>query len=138
MTDAEKYENLNAEVAGLKSEVKNVHDSLEKNTASTSSLREDFQKLRGEMNGSLPRIERNVERIFDRLEHNQETVKTYHEKVQTHAHEISLIFTALQQKADDKGNSEAHERIWLVIKISLVAIFGSLAVLLISRAVGTL
>jgi chromosome segregation ATPase len=137
MTDAEKYEKLNTEVAGLKVEMKNVHNSLEKNNASTSGLREDFQRLRGEINGTLPRIERSVERIFDRLERNQEAVKTYHEKVQTHAHEIGLIFTALQQKADDKGNTEAHERIWFVIRISMLAIFGSLAALLVARAVGS-
>ena len=138
MSDNEKYEKLNAEVAGLKAQMKNVHDSLEKNNASTSGLREDFQRLRGEINGTLPRIQRSVDRIFDRLERNQDAVKTYHEKVQTHAHEIGLIFTALQQKADDKSNSEAHERIWLVIKISLIAIFGSLTALLVARAVGSL
>jgi len=58
--------------------------------------------------------------------------------VHTHSHEIGLIFTALQQKADDKGNSEAHNRIWLVIRISLIAIFGLLAALLIAKAVGSL
>jgi hypothetical protein len=42
---------------GNKAEMKNVHESLEKNTASTSGLREDFQRLRGEINGTLPRIE---------------------------------------------------------------------------------
>jgi chromosome segregation ATPase len=138
MTDSERYEKLNTDVAALKTQMKSVHDSLEKNTTATSAMREDFQRLRGEINGSLPRIERSVERIFDRLEHNQETVKSYHEKVQTHAHEIGLIFTALQQKADEKANSDAHERIWLVIRISLYAIFGSLAVLLLAKAVGSI
>ena len=138
MTNNKRYEKLNADVAGLKAQMKTLHASLEKNTASTSALREDFQHLRGEINGSLPRIERSVERIFDRIEHNQEAVKSYHEKVHTHAHEIGLIFTALQQKADEKANSDAHERIWLVIRISLYAIFGSLAVLLLAKAVGSL
>ncbi|MHC4740353.1 MAG: hypothetical protein ACYS8Z_00420 [Planctomycetota bacterium] len=133
-----KKEKLEAEVAGLEARMDGVQQGLEKNTEATSAMREDVARLRGEINGTLPRIERNVERIFDRLEHNQEAVKSYHEKVQTHSHEIGLIFTALQQKADDKGNSEAHNRIWLVIRISLIAIFGSLAALLIAKAVGSL
>ncbi|TET34853.1 MAG: hypothetical protein E3J72_12010 [Planctomycetota bacterium] len=73
-----KKEKLEAEVAGLEARMDGVQQGLEKNTEATSAMREDVARLRGEINGTLPRIERNVERIFDRLEHNQEAVKSYH------------------------------------------------------------
>ena len=44
-------------------------------------MREGFQRLRGEINGSLPRIEEKVERVIEHLNGREETEREYFEKV---------------------------------------------------------
>lgn len=133
MAKSNRYEQLNAEVAGLKAEMKGVQTSLEKNNESTAALREDFQHLRGEINGILPRMDKNVERIFDQLREHQETVKGYHEKVRVNEEQIDILFNSLNGKADAEANRESHSRLWMAIRISLMMLAASVLCLVLRQ-----
>jgi hypothetical protein len=75
---------VHAEVAGLQVEVHDLRQALHKNTESLSEVREGFQRLRGELNGVLPRLEEKVERVIDQLNGREETEREYIEKVRVH------------------------------------------------------
>ena len=123
---------LEAEVAGLQSRVDALGDSVNRNTDATTALRTDVARLRGELNGTLPRIDRNVELLATRVQEYQEGVRSYQEQTQVHEHEIQSVMDALGGKADRASNDEAHKRLWFVIKASLIAIAtGAVAAMLI-------
>jgi predicted nuclease with TOPRIM domain len=82
MPPEEKDRNLEAEVAGLASRVDAVQESLEKNNEATAGLGEEVARLRGEVNGTLPRIDRNVEKIFDKLDEGQKLMHACHERIE--------------------------------------------------------
>ncbi len=128
--------NLEVEVAGLASRVDAVQQSLEKNNESTAGLREDVARLRGEVNGTLPRIDRNVERLFGKLEEHEETARAYREKTEVHDHEIGILFKLNNGKADSKANDEAHSRLWLFLKVSLLAIATGAVGALVAKVYG--
>ena len=98
---------VEAEVAGLSTRVDAVQASLEKNNEATDGLREDVTRLRTEMNGHLPRIDRNVERIFDKLDEGQKLMHACHERTEVQASEIGTVFKVLNGKADKAANNEA-------------------------------
>ncbi|TET34888.1 MAG: hypothetical protein E3J72_12190 [Planctomycetota bacterium] len=133
-----KSEKLEVEMGVLKDQLDSVQESIEKNSEATSATREDVARLRGEINGTLPRIDRNLEALSRQVIEHQETVRGYYEKTAVHGEEIRIIFKAMNGKADKSANDEAHSRLWFVIRISLIAIFSSLAVLLIAKSVGSL
>jgi hypothetical protein len=114
--------NLEAEVAGLASRVDAVQAAVEKNGEATSGLQKEVARLRGEINGTLPRIDRNVERLFEKLDEHNGLVHACHERTQIHQNEIGTLFGALGSKADARSNEEAHSRLWLFLRISLLAI----------------
>ena len=126
---------LRVEVAGLASRLDAMQASLDRNVEATDGLREDVTRLRTEMNGHLPRIDRNVERIFERLDHDRERLHAYHERSQVQAHEIDTLFEIAGAKADKAGNDDAHSRLWLVMRVSLLAIMTGLAGVLIARVI---
>ncbi|MHC5057360.1 MAG: hypothetical protein ACYTKD_22015 [Planctomycetota bacterium] len=113
---------IQVEVAGLSTRVDAMQASLEKNNGATVGLREDVTHLRTEMNGHLPRIDRNVERIFDKLDEGQKLVHTCHERIEVQESEIGALFRIANGKAEKAANDEAHKRLWLFLRISLVAI----------------
>jgi hypothetical protein len=136
MPPDDNQRNLEAEVAGLTSRVDAMHESLEKNNEATTGLGEEVARLRGESNGTLPRIDRNVEKIFDKLDEGQKLMHACHERTEVQASEIGTVFKVLNGKADKAANDEAHKRLWLFLRISLLAIAtGALGVLVV-RAFG--
>jgi hypothetical protein len=114
--------NLEAELAGLSTRVDTMQASLDKNNEATAGLREDVTRLRTEMNGHLPRIDRNVGRIFEKLDEGQELMHACHERTEVQANEIGTIFRLLAGKSDKAANDESHARLWLFLRISLAAI----------------
>ncbi|MHC5058547.1 MAG: hypothetical protein ACYTKD_28140 [Planctomycetota bacterium] len=113
---------LEAEVAGLVSRVDAVQEAVEKNGEATAGLQSEFARLRGEINGTLPRIDRNVERLFERFDEHNGIVHACRERTEIHQNEIGSLFGALGSKADARSNEEAHSRLWLFLRISLLAI----------------
>ena len=95
----ERGRNVEAEVAGLSTRVDSLQESLEKNNEATADLGEEVARLRGEINGTLPRIDRNVERIFDKLDEGQKLMHACHERTEVQANEIGTIFEVLNGKA---------------------------------------
>ena len=118
----DEKKSLEAEVAGLSTRVDSLQESLEKNNEATAGLGEEVARLRGEINGTLPRIDRNVEKIFDKLDEGQKLMHACHERTEVQANEIGTIFRLLAVKSDKAANDEAHARLWLFLRISLAAI----------------
>ncbi|MHC5059218.1 MAG: hypothetical protein ACYTKD_31580 [Planctomycetota bacterium] len=114
--------NLEAELAGLSARVDTMQASLDKNNEATAGLREDVTRLRTEMNGHLPRIDRNVGRIFEKIDEGQGLMHACHERTEVQANEIETVFKLLAGKSDKAANDEAHARLWLFLRISLAAI----------------
>jgi predicted nuclease with TOPRIM domain len=128
----ESGENLKAEVAGLSSRVDAVQESLEKNNEATAGLGEEVARLRGEINGTLPRIDRNVERLFDKVDERNGLLHACHERIEVQENEIGTLFKMANGKADKAANDEAHKRLWLFLRISLIAIgMGALGALIL-------
>jgi chromosome segregation ATPase len=98
---------LEADVSALQVEVRDLRQAVEKNTESLSEVREGFQRLRGEFNGVLPRIEEKVERVIDHLNGREE----YFEKVRVHETEFRTLFEQVGKKADAEANREEHGRL---------------------------
>ena len=126
---------LRVEVAALASRLDAVQASLDRNVEATDGLRDDVTRLRTEMNGHLPRIDRNVERIFERLDHDRERLHAFNERSQVQAHEIDTIFEIAGAKAYNAANDDAHSRLWLVMRVSILAIVTGLAGVLIARVI---
>jgi predicted nuclease with TOPRIM domain len=133
----ESEQDLRAEVAGLSSRVDAAQASLEKNNEATAGLGEEVARLRGEVNGTLPRIDRNVEKIFDKLDEGQRLMHACHERTEVQANEIGTIFKMLNGKACKAENDEAHKRLWLFLRISLLAIAAASLGALVLKAFGT-
>jgi chromosome segregation ATPase len=104
---------LEADVAALQVEVHDLRQALERNTESLSEVREGFQRLRGELNGVLPRLEEKVERVIEHLNGREE----YFEKVRVHETEIGTLFEQVGKKADAEANREEHGRLWLALRL---------------------
>lgn len=122
---------IEAEVAGLSGRVDLLQKSLEKNNTATTCLGEQVARLRGEINGHLPRIEDSVTRIHQRLDVYRDEVALVREKSRIQENEIGTVLGALAGKADAKANDESHSRLWLFLQISLLAIAaGAIGVLL--------
>lgn len=121
---------VEAEVTGLQVEVRDLRQAVERNTESLSEVREGFQRLRGELNGVLPRLEEKVERVIEHLNGREDTEREYFEKVQIHEREIGTLFEQLGKKADGEANREEHGRLWLALSLffygTLVALLGLL------------
>ena len=113
---------IEAEVAGLASRVDAVQEAVEKNGEVSAGLQNEVARLRGEINGTLPRIDRNVERLFEKLDESSGIVHACRERTEIHQNEIGSLFGALGSKADARSNEEAHSRLWLFLRISLLAI----------------
>lgn len=121
---------LEADVSALQVEVHDLRQAVERNTESLSEVREGFQRLRGELNGVLPRLEEKVERVIDHLNGREETDREYFEKVRVHETEIGTLFEQVRKKADAEANREEHGRLWLALRLffygTLVALVGLL------------
>ena len=125
---------LEADVAGLSSRVDAVQAAVERNGEATAGLQKEVSRLRGELNGTLPRIDRNVERLFEKLDEASGLVHACRERTEVpacaacrdaagrHQNEIGSLFGALGSKADARSNEEANARLWLFLRISLLAI----------------
>ncbi len=136
MPPKEKARSLEAEVAGLASRVDAVQESLEKNNEATAGLGEEVARLRGEINGTLPRIDRNVEKLFEKLDESQALLHACHERTEVHENEIGVAFKLLNGKASKEANDEAHARLWLFLRISLLAIATGAMGVLVVKAFG--
>ncbi|MHC5054599.1 MAG: hypothetical protein ACYTKD_07770 [Planctomycetota bacterium] len=113
---------VEAEVAGLSIRVDAMQAAVERTGEATAGLREDVTRLRTEMNGHLPRIDRNVERLFVKLDEHNGLVHACHERIEVQESEIGALFRIANGKAEKAANDEAHKRLWLFLRISLVAI----------------
>jgi len=120
---------LEADVAALQVEVHDLRQALERNTESLSEVREGFQRLRGELNGVLPRLEEKVERVIEHLNGREE----YFEKVRVHETEIGTLFEQVGKKADAEANREEHGRLWLALRLFFYGTLASLLALLLER-----
>lgn len=127
---------IEAEVAGLQMEVRDLRQAVEKNTESLSEVREGFQRLRGELNGVLPRLEEKVERVIDHLNGREETEREYFEKVRVHETEIGTLFEHVGKKADAEANREEHGRLWLALRLFFYGTLVALAGLLVAKVLG--
>lgn len=127
---------IEAEVTGLQVEVRDLRQAVEKNTESLSEVREGFQRLRGELNGVLPRIEEKVERVIEHLNGREETEREYFEKVRVHETEIGTLFEQVGKKADAEANREEHGRLWLALRLFFYGTLVALAGLLVAKVLG--
>jgi chromosome segregation ATPase len=127
---------MDAEVAGLQVEVRDLRQAVEKNTESLSEVREGFQRLRGELNGALPRLEEKVERVIEHLNVREETEREYFEKVRVHETEIGTLFEQVGKKADAEANREEHGRLWLALRLFFYGTLVALAGLLVAKVLG--
>jgi chromosome segregation ATPase len=133
MTVPERSEHkIDPEVAGLQVEVRDLRQAVEKNTESLSEVREGFQRLRGELNGVLPRLEEKVERVIEHLNGREE----YFEKVRVHETEIGTLFEQVGKKADAEANREEHGRLWLALRLFFYGTLVALAGLLLAKVLG--
>ena len=128
--------NIEAEVTGLQVEVRDLRQAVEKNTESLSEVREGFQRLRGELNGVLPRLEEKVERVIDQLDGRKESEREYFEKVQVHEREIGTLFQQVGKKADAEANREEHGRLWLALRLFFYGTLAALVGLLLAKVIG--
>ncbi|MBI2192014.1 MAG: hypothetical protein HYU36_08525 [Planctomycetes bacterium] len=124
---------IDPEVAGLQVEVRDLRQAVEKNTESVSEAREGFQRLRGEINGSLPRIEEKVDRVINQLDGRQEVEREYFEKVQVHEREIGTLREQVGKKADGETNREEHGRLWLALRLFFYGMLTAVVGLLLSK-----
>lgn len=122
-------EKLKAEVSALQVEVRDLRAAVDRNTESIADVRDGFQRLRGEINGSLPRIEEKVDRLIDR----QETERQYFEKVQIHERQIGALYGQVAKKADAEANREEHGRLWFALKVFFYGMLTALVGLLVSK-----
>jgi hypothetical protein len=136
MSPDDKDRGLEVEVAGLSTRVDAMQASLEKNNEATAGLCEDVTRLRTEMNGHLPRIDRNVERVFNKLDEGQKLMHACHERTEVQANEIGTLFRIANGKAEKAANDEAHVRLWLVLRLSILAIAMAAVGVLVARAFG--
>lgn len=127
---------IEAEVTGLQVEVRDLRQAVEKNTESLSEVREGFQRLRGELNGVLPRLEEKVERVIEHLNGREETEREYFEKVRVHETEIGTLFEQVGKKADAEANREEHGRLWLALRLFFYGTLVALAGLLVAKVLG--
>jgi chromosome segregation ATPase len=127
---------VEAEVSGLQVEVRDLRQAVERNTESLSEVREGFQRLRGEINGALPRIEEKVERVIEQLNGREETEREYFEKVRVHETEIGTLFGQIGKKADAEANREEHGRLWLALRLFFYGTLVALAALLVAKVLG--
>jgi len=125
-----------AEVVGLQVEVRDLRQAVERNTESLAEVRDGFQRLRGEINGTLPRIEEKVERVIDQLDGHQEFERGYFEKVQVHEREIGTLFEQVGKKADAEANREEHGRLWLALRLFFYGTLAALVGLLLAKLLG--
>ncbi len=125
---------LEADVSALQVEVRDLRQALERNTESLSEVREGFQRLGGELNGVLPRLEEKVERVIDHLNGREETEREYFEKVRVHETEIGTLFEQVRKKADAEANREKHGRLWLALRLFFYGTLVALLGLLLERA----
>lgn len=124
---------VEAEVAGLQVEVRDLRQAVDRNTESLTEVRDGFQRLRGEINGVLPRLEEKVERVIDHLNGREETEREYFEKVQVHEREIGTLFEEVGRKADAEANRVEHGRLWLALKLFFYGTLAALVALLLQR-----
>jgi chromosome segregation ATPase len=110
-------------------EVRDLRQAVERNTESLSEVREGFQRLRGELNGVLPRLEEKVERVIEHLNGREE----YFEKVGVHETEIGTLFEQVGKKADAEANREEHGRLWLALRLFFYGTLIALLALLLER-----
>lgn len=127
---------IEAEVTGLQVEVRDLRQAVETNTRSLAEVREGFQRLRGEINGVLPRLEKKVERVIDQLDGREETEREYFEKVQVHATEIETLLEQVEKKADAEANRDDHQRLWAAVKLFFYGTLAALLGLLLERVFG--
>jgi chromosome segregation ATPase len=123
---------LEADVSALQVEVHDLRQAVERNTESLSEVREGFQRLRGELNGVLPRLEEKVERVIEHLNGREE----YFEKVRVHETEIGTLFEQVGKKADAEANREEHGRLWLALRLFFYGTLVALAGLLLAKVLG--
>jgi chromosome segregation ATPase len=124
---------LEADVSALQVEVRDLRQAVERNTESLSEVREGFQRLRGELNGVLPRLEEKVERVIEHLNGREETEREYFEKVQVHETELGTLFEQVGKKADAEANREEHGRLWLALRLFFYGTLIALLALLLER-----
>ena len=98
-----------------------------------SEVREHMARLRGELNGNLPRLIRQVDRLTDAIQGHQREAQTDREQVRSCLKEVERLRQDLSAKADKESNDDAHKRIWLLIRLSLYAIAGGLGLLALER-----
>ena len=128
--------NIEAEVTGLQVEVRGLRQAMETNTESLAQVREGFQRLRGELNGILPRVEEKVERVIEQLDGRRDVEREYFEKVQVHEREIPTLFQQMGKKADAAANREEHGRLWLALRLFFYGTLAALLALLLARTLG--
>jgi len=127
---------IEAEVTGLQVEVRDLRQAVEKNTESLSEVREGFSRLRGELNGVLPRLEEKVERVIDQLNGREDAERKYFEKVQIHEREIGTLFEQVGKKVDAEANREEHGRLWLALRLFFYGTLAALVGLLLAKVLG--
>lgn len=125
--------NIEAEVTGLQVEVRGLRQAMETNTESLAQVREGFQRLRGELNGILPRLEEKVERVIEQLDGRHDVEREYFEKVQVHEREIGTLSQLVGKKADAEANREEHGRLWLALRLFFYGTLAALVGLLLAR-----
>jgi len=127
---------IEREVAELQVSVRDLGQAVERNNESLTEVRDGFSRLRGEMNGILPRLEAKVERIIGQLERRDKSDREYFEKVQVHDQQVKTLCDQVEAKADADANRDEHGRLWLAMRIFFYGTLAALIGLLISEVLG--
>ena len=99
-----------------------------------SQVKQDVARLRGELNGNLPRLIAQVDRLAELIRSEREGSREHEEKVRTHEAEIAGLKESLKAKADEKVVEEAHRRIYFFIRLSLYAMAGAMGLMALKAA----
>ncbi len=133
MSQKDQILKVTEEVAGLRAQMELVRGGLDRNVEATCALREDFQRLRGEINGRLPALQERVEQLVAQVTDHHEAEKDYHARLQVHEQALAAITRDLAGKADGKANETEHGRLWLALRLFFYGTLVALMALLLER-----
>lgn len=123
--------NVRVDVARMEVDVRDLRSGFERAEGSLGALREDFQRLRGEMTASLPRIERGLEAVHAELVWIEDVQRDCGEQVRVHDQESRALRRDLEKKADADANRHEHDRVWLALRLFFAGTLASLLALLV-------
>ncbi len=98
-----------------------------------SKVQQDVARLRGELNGSIPRMASQVDKLAELLQRQQEEARDAREQARLNEAGLDKAWEAIRSKADDKANEEAHRKVYFFIRLSLYAMAGAVGLMALKQ-----